>query len=338
MTRTRCDGGPAYGSAFRVLTLVSLACAYLLVVLGDTVRVTESGMGCRHWPLCNGSAGLSGSYHALLEQSHRYLAAVVTVLVAASFAVAWRRAREHRIVFGSAAAALGLIGVQILLGAITVFTHNVGWTVALHLAGAWLVVGAVTVTTMAVWRARARLAASSATEAGRLRPTAAAAAALFVMSVSGMLVLHDGASTACPGWPACGRGTGQAGLVALQYLHRSVALLAAVLVVAAAVRVWRLRPVRWADRALAGGTLVLLAGTAALGGVVATTGAPPIAQDLHLAVASALWIAVVALAVPGASAVGEVASVPDVVEQSLLPDSDLHGPAAGPAGVRAGQP
>jgi heme A synthase len=206
--------------------------------------------------LCNGSAGLSGSYHTLLEQSHRYLAAVVSVLVAASFAVAWRRAREHRIVFRSAAAALGLIGAQILLGAITVFTHNVGWTVALHLAGAWLVVGA------------------------------------------------------------------QAGLVALQYLHRSVALLAAVLVVAAAVPVWRIRPVRWADRALASGTLALLAGTAALGGVVATTGAPPIAQDLHLAVASALWIAVVALAVPGASAVGEVASVRDVVEQSLRPDSD----------------
>jgi heme A synthase len=74
-------------------------------------------MGCRRWPLCNESAGLSGSYHALLEQSHRCLAAVVTVLVAASFAVAWRRAREHRIVFRSAAAALGLIGVQILLGA-----------------------------------------------------------------------------------------------------------------------------------------------------------------------------------------------------------------------------
>lgn len=335
MTRTRSDGGHAYGPAFRVLTLVSLTCAYLLVVLGDTVRVTESGMGCRSWPLCNGSAGLSGSYHALLEQSHRYLAAIVTVLVAASFVVARRRAREHRIVFRSAAAALGLIGVQIVLGAITVLAHNAGWTVALHLADAWLVVGAVTVTTMAVWQAHAPLAASSRPHAGRLRP--AAAVALFVLSVSGMLVLHDGASTACPGWPTCGPGTGQAGLVALQYLHRSFALLTAVLVVAAAVRVWRIRPAGRAGRALAGGSLALLAGTAALGGLVATTGAPPTAQDLHLAVASALWIAVVALAVPGATTAGEAASVPGVAEQSLA-DSDLHGPVAGPTNVRSGQP
>jgi heme A synthase len=319
MSTTRSDGARVYGPAFRVLTLVSLACAYLLVVLGDTVRVTESGMGCRSWPLCNGSAGLSGSYHALLEQSHRYLATVVSVLVAVVFAVAWRRARKHRLVFRSASVALGLIGVQVLLGAITVFTHNVGWTVALHLAGAWLVVGAVTVTAVGVWRVPAPAAASRAAHVGRLG--LAAAVSLFVLSVSGMLVLHDGASTACPGWPTCGRAAGPSGLVALQYLHRSFALIASALVVAAAIRAWRIRSGGLAGRALAGGAVALLAGTAALGGVVATTGAPPIAQDVHLAVASALWIAVVALAFPGVVAVGEDGSVPDgLEEEGVLPN------------------
>jgi len=329
MSKTRSYGAPAYGPGFRVLTLVSLACAYLLVVLGDTVRVTESGMGCRSWPLCNGSAGLSGSYHALLEQSHRYLAAVVSVLVAAAFAVAWRRARRHRLVFWSAAAALGLIGVQVLLGAITVFTQNVGWTVALHLAGAWLVVGAVTVTAVGVWRAPALAAASRPAQVGRLG--LAAAVSLFVLSVSGMLVLHDGASTACPGWPTCGWGSAPSGSVALQYLHRSFALLAAALVMAAAVRAWRMRSGGLADRALAAGAVALLAGTAALGGVVATAGAPPVAQDVHLAMASALWIAVVALAVPGAAAVVEDGSVAGDFEQGVLPDPCLAPtPAAAP--------
>ncbi len=319
MSTTRSDGAPACGTAFRVLTLVSLACAYLLVVLGDTVRVTESGMGCRSWPLCNGSAGLSGSYQALLEQSHRYLAAVVSILVAVVLAVAWRRARKHRLVFRSAAAALGLIGVQVLLGAITVFTHNAGWTVALHLAGAWLVVGAVTVTAVGVWRPPAPAAASRAAEVGRLG--LAAALSLFVLSVCGMLVLHDGASKAGPGWPTCGWGAAPSGLVALQYLHRSFALLASALVVAAATRAWRTRSGGLAGRALAGGAVALLAGTAALGGVVATTGAPPVAQDVHLAVASALWIAVVALAVLGAVAGGEDGSVPGGFGQRVLPDS-----------------
>lgn len=288
----------AYGPAFRALTLVCLACAYLLVVLGDTVRVTESGMGCRSWPLCNGSAGLSGSYHAMLEQSHRYLAATVSVLVAAVFAVAWRRARNDRLTFRSAAAALGLIAVQVLLGAITVFAHNAGWTVALHLAGAWLVVAAVTVTAVGVRRASAPAIARTGAPDVRLGLTAAVA--LFALSVSGMLVLHEGASNACPGWPTCGSGTAAVGLVALQYLHRSLALLASVLVVAAAARAWRARPTGLARRALAGGAVALLAATAAAGAVVATTGAPPAAQGIHLAVASALWIAVVAMAVPAA--------------------------------------
>jgi cytochrome c oxidase assembly protein subunit 15 len=304
-------GGPAapprlrpayrYGPGFRALTLVTLAVAYLLIVLGDTVRVTESGMGCASWPLCNGSIGLVGTYHAMLEQSHRYVAAVLSILVAAAFAAAWRRARRDRLVFGGATAALALIGVQVLLGALTVFTRNVGWTVALHLAGAWLVVAAVTVTAVASWRAESAPdrpgPLARAIPSGRFG--AAAPVALFVLSVSGMLVLHEGASNACPGWPLCPGGpSAPGGLVALQYLHRSLVLVATVVIVAAAMATWRARRAPGPDKALAAAALVLLAATAAMGGVVATTGAPAWAQDLHLAIASGLWITVVAMAVP----------------------------------------
>jgi heme A synthase len=121
-------------------------------------------------------------------------------------------------------------------------------------------------------------------------------AALFALSVSGMLVLHDGASNACPDWPICGWGGAPAGLVALQYLHRCLALAATMLIVAAAVRAWRSASAEPADRGLAGAALGLLAATAAAGAAVATTGAPPAWQAAHLAVASALWIVLVALA------------------------------------------
>ena len=294
---------PAYGIGLHAMTASSLVSAYLLVVLGSTVRVTNSGMGCISWPFCNGHLGLSGSYQALLEQSHRYLAAVVTILVVATFAAAWRWARRDRLVFLSAATALGLIGVQVLLGAITVWLQNAGWTVALHLAGAWLLVGAVTVTAVGVW-----WAPTASAPDGPVRRTApagnvglAAVAALFGLSVTGMLVLNVGtASTACPGWPVCGRGTGPVGLVVLQYLHRSFALLATAIIVIAAVRAWRCASAGWTRRALAVAALALLAGTATFGAIVATTGAPATEQDFHLAVASALWVVVVSLATPGA--------------------------------------
>ena len=45
---------------------------------------------------------------------------------------------------------MALIGAQMVLGAITVFAHNAGWTVALHLAGAWLLLAAVTGTAVRV--------------------------------------------------------------------------------------------------------------------------------------------------------------------------------------------
>jgi hypothetical protein len=89
-----------------------------------------------------------------------------------------------------------------------------------------------------------------------------------------MLVLHEGASKACRGWPACGWGGSPAGLVALQYLHRSLALAVGVPVAAAAVRAWRSAAAGLADRMLAA-AVALLAGTAAFGALVATTGAPP---------------------------------------------------------------
>ncbi len=295
-------GGSKQGQGLRILSGLTLASAYLLVVLGDTVRVTASGMGCRSWPLCNGHLGLVGSYHALLEQSHRYLAVVVTVLVAATFVAAWRRQRRHPLVLRAAAASVSLIGVQIALGAITVFAHNAGWTVALHLAGAWLLLAAITVTAFGVWRAppyeSAAGAGSGAVPAGRV--AVVAVVAVFALAVSGMLVLHDGASRACPTWPLCRASSAPARLVALQYLHRTLGLLASVAVVAVTWRTWRSAAAAPLDRFLGAAVAALLALTAALGGIVATTGAPRSAQDLHLAAASALWAALIGMATPAA--------------------------------------
>jgi heme a synthase len=310
----------------RVLAPTTVLACYLLVVLGDTVRVTESGMGCRSWPLCNGHVGLSGVYQALLEQSHRYAAAVVTVLVLVTFVAVWRSVERDRLAWCAATAGVVLIGAQVLLGAITVFAHNAGWTVALHLACAWLVLAAVTVTAVRVLlpagprgaptlargaeegrsdlerfpagpRGAATLAQGS--RPGRA-PALAAVAGVFLLSVSGMLTLHEGASWACPSWPLCPGSPAPPWLLLLQYAHRTLAFLATVVVAWSAVRLWRSIPARSAHRVAAGAVLALLAATAAFGGIVATTGVPPWAQDLHLALASAFWVGVVVLAaLPG---------------------------------------
>src|SRR5674476_476286 len=67
------------------IAISSAVASYGLIIFGSHVRVSDSGMGCPDWPLCDGNVGPLQEFHALMEQTHRYLAAVVTVLVPVSY-------------------------------------------------------------------------------------------------------------------------------------------------------------------------------------------------------------------------------------------------------------
>ena len=108
----------------RVLSVLTLLSTYCLIVLGSTVRVTNSGMGCKDWPLCASQAGPLSTFHPLMEQSHRYLATLVTVLIITLAVVTWRAGRLAHHVFIPALVLAGVIVVQIVLGAITVLSNN----------------------------------------------------------------------------------------------------------------------------------------------------------------------------------------------------------------------
>src|SRR6058998_289110 len=131
---------------FATLAWSAAACAYLLVVLGAVVRVTGSGMGCGdHWPLCNGHLFPPlNEIPTVIEWSHRLVAGLVSILVFALAAYAWRLRRgagsRGR---GAAYVAFGLLVVQVLLGAVTVKTGLTPAMVILHLATAMLLLAAL---------------------------------------------------------------------------------------------------------------------------------------------------------------------------------------------------
>jgi cytochrome c oxidase assembly protein subunit 15 len=67
---------------FLQLTLISLGALWLIVLTGAAVRVTDSGLGCRHWPGCEAGHPLPAKdYHAFIEFGNRALGGVVIVLV-----------------------------------------------------------------------------------------------------------------------------------------------------------------------------------------------------------------------------------------------------------------
>src|SRR5438094_7972222 len=253
---------------------------YLLILLGAIVRITGSGLGCgEHWPLCNGKLLPPLDLPTMIEYGHRLAAAAVSGLVAALAAYAWwlrqgAGSRERVSPDRTAYVALGLLVVQILLGAVTVKLSLPPWTVILHLGTAMLLLATLIVA------ARGSLAAP---------PSRAGLVALilgFVTVLFGALTANLGAASACLGFPLCNGQLAPDGN-SLQHVHWTHRLLAYTLF---AYTLW------WAAHTRerwAWGVVGLVVLQIAVGAVMVLLALPPPLQAAHVAVGAAVWAALV---------------------------------------------
>ena len=275
-----------------IIAMSSAVVVYILIIYGSHVRVTDSGMGCPDWPLCKGSIGPFQGFHAFMEQTHRYLAGIVSILVFATWFIA-SRIRTRLAAIKPALFTVEIVFVQIILGAITVFDSNGAPTVAAHLLAGLALLGGATVTAVATLMEK-RPASSS--RLGSLGWSAIGSAGLLYLS--GSLVVNAEAEKACASFPFC-PSSQPMHLVVLHLLHRSVALFAVFALVAFAIHAWR----DWSKipgaRQLAAVIIGLLVATATLGIFSALLKAPADLQDLHLAGAAAVLAVSVALASVG---------------------------------------
>ena len=281
--------------AFRALTVVTAVVTYALVVLGGVVRVSGSGLGCPDWPLCHGRPYPPLELHAIIEYSHRTTASLASTLVVVTAGVAWLAWRHRRDVVAPATIALALLIVQVLLGAITVRLELPPIIVLAHLATAMALLGALCVTATATF-----------TEPGQpsidrvaARWARAAAVGTYLLILSGSLVVGSGASGACNAWPLCGGGFTFAfdRFPAVQLLHRGMAALIGVLIIAGLINVVRRHRRNPAVRATVALTLTALALQVAVGAAVVLLHLPAALRGLHLALATAVWAGTVVLAV-----------------------------------------
>jgi cytochrome c oxidase assembly protein subunit 15 len=277
------------------LARVTVLCAFGLIVLGAIVRSTGSGLACPDWPLCHGRLVPPFQAQVLFEWFHRLAAFLVSLLTIALAAAILAHPEARRALGIRLAIALGLLVMQIVLGALTVWRLLASAVVTWHLGNALLFLAAL----LAVAERAQRLAEGRGprvrAEWGARVALASATLATLFQTLLGGLVSTNHAGLACPDFPGC-HGMlfpPLEGLVGLQMIHRFGAYLLLVFVVLVAFGTRRVEDARIRAAALVAPALVVL--QVALGVFNVLLAVPVWITAAHLATATALF-AVLALA------------------------------------------
>jgi heme a synthase len=122
-------------AALRRTALASVIANVAIVGTGGLVRLTGSGLGCPTWPRCTDESYTTTAamgVHGAIEFGNRLLSFVVGIIALAGLVLAYRQ--RHRIAgaLRPAIAVLLGVGVQGVVGGITVRLALNPWTVALH--------------------------------------------------------------------------------------------------------------------------------------------------------------------------------------------------------------
>lgn len=200
----------------RWMILSALCLTLVVVVFGAYVRLSDAGLGCPDWPGCYGQAtpahaaddirqaevvqpgGPVSLHKAWKEMIHRYLAACLGLLIIAIAVQSWRLRRIRGSSPAIAAALVGVVVFQGLLGK---------WTVTLLLKPAIVtghLLGGLTTLALLAWlglRTRAQ-----ARDGGRSGLLAAARLGLVLLAVQialGGWTSTNYAALACAGLPTC---------------------------------------------------------------------------------------------------------------------------------------
>ncbi len=282
---------------FRALLVAALVAAFAQITLGGFVRAADAGLACGDdWPLCDGQWIPAFTGDVILEYSHRLAAVLLGLFVLAALVVAWRVHRGNALALRSTFAAFGLVIAAGAFGWATVISE-LGWGLRLiHLAIAEMLITSLAFALVAVWPVRSppwnRPPPSTMAYGGMVM--VAMLVTTFIVLVSGSVVVGLGASTACGSWPLCsGSMIIPSGdhKFAIHMAHRIVSIVAGVLLVWAAVWTWRMR--EWWPGA--GPAAVALAavviGQIFVGAANPWSAFAPGWKALHVAFATATWLA-----------------------------------------------
>ncbi len=337
---------------FQRLAAVTVATTFLLVTIGVIVRATDSGLACPTWPGCFPGQflpGLDADYHVWAEWIHRTVAALIGFLILGMAAIAVIDHRDRRSILWPSLFAVLLVGYQAYLGRETVRLGNSGESVTAHLAAAMALVGVLVYLLIRVGYP-ARILGRGGSQLFTLL-AAFGATATFALLLFGSNVTALNAGLVFADWPLMSGGlfpfdpntpADVAVLYTAHALHRYVAAVVFLILLAVAVAAWRLRPARPGLAGMAIAIFALYALQVVIGGLQVLTVLSAWTQTLHVALGALIWglaVALVASSYYGArteSTTGPPDSGPAASSPAAEPDRDgLAETSAVPSGSRS---
>lgn len=281
----------------RRLSYLALVLAFAQIVFGAIVRITGSGMGCGdHWPTCEGHfiPPLSRP-DLIIEVTHRYIAATVTIAILLLLVVAYMRRRERGVggpggVLRSAGLAAGLVVTAAVFGGITVKLSLNPYVIATHLAIAMTLLAVLSLTVLRAggWG----FDAAAVVQPRTYRAARAAVGLAFIVVVFGALTANiAGANNSCQGFPACRYIEVHGMPLAIQVTHRILAFLLFFHLLGGVVAIVRRGGSGVVGRA-AWMAFIAVVLQIAVAAVLVESHLPPVWRSLHQAMGTLVWLSV----------------------------------------------
>lgn len=280
---------------YRKIAASSLGAVFLLVTIGGLVRATKSGLGCgENWPDCPGEVNRA----LLIESSHRFVAGVVVILLAALAVTAMRSRKIAPQLLWPSIAAFVLVLFQALLGAVVVWLSLRAESVVLHLGTAMALFALLIYLTAASYAIDREPAAPA--DGPLARRALGVAGLVLTLLLVGSYVTGRDAGYVSDDWPLMGGRVIPDLAVeayAIHFLHRALAGLTGIVLLIFAVKVIKRKnelpqQARLAHIAVGAFGIEVLVGAANV-----WTKLSPIVVTLHLALGAAVFGSLAAMAV-----------------------------------------
>lgn len=277
-------------ATYRKICIAALVAVCMIVVTGASVRLSGSGLGCADWPNCNDAKLIDVSTtHGTIEQLNRLFTGVVMIaVIAAVLGALRRRPRRRDLTRLAIVIALG-VPMQGVVGGIVVLTDLNPFANQQHFLLSMILVALAVVLVVR----------AGEPDAGERTPTVSERTAIYVkvMTVMTALALVSGTFVTGAG-PHAGDEKAKRFDVAISSMARVHSITVLLTIAIAAALFWRLHT-QHSDRAVLDNPLttwmIIAIAQAGLGYTQYFNGVPAVLVGIHVALATALWLATVRL-------------------------------------------